>query len=452
MNPIAFDRRSFIRTAAVAGAAGVLAANADGTYTQFNAKKGVVLATGDYGHNNDLMQAWCANQADLAAGKNVYGTTANQGDGHLMGMWVGGMMQGIPHAYMAHGTPGNLGAAPFLLVDINGRRFTNEDIPGQTFSNIAEQQPQKVWYQIADAQHPNQLYLSQPGHGANMTFSGDIDAWNAAIETGDQETIEAMLAEQGVNMSHAWTVEELAKGINVDPTVLQETLDHYNQLCADGYDADFGKQAKRLFPVSTPPYFYSSSSWAFLVTMGGLKTTTKAEVIDTFGNPIPGLYAAGNVQGDRFAIDYPTIVCGISHSLCLTYGRVAGTEAATCDETITEYASPWKEAQLAAAAEVEAAAEAAGAATYVDGTYEAVGSGIGGDVPVTVTVEGGKISSVEVGDNSETQGIGSKAVEQLPALIVETNGTAGVDGISGATITSAAIFSAVENCLAQASA
>ena len=51
-------------------------------------------------------------------------------------MWVGGKMQGIPHAYMAHGTPGPLGAFPCLIVDINGRRFTNEDIPGQTFSNI----------------------------------------------------------------------------------------------------------------------------------------------------------------------------------------------------------------------------------------------------------------------------------------------------------------------------
>ena len=87
-----------------------------------------------------------------------------------------------------------------------------------------------------------------------------------------------------------------------------------------------------------------------------------------------------------------------------------------------------------------------------DGEYSAEGKGIGGKVPVTVIVEGGKISAVTVGDNSETQGIGSKAVEQLPDLIVAANGTAGVDGVSGATITSKAIFTAVEECLAQASA
>ena len=71
---------------------------------------------------------------------------------------------------------------------------------------------------------------------------------------------------------------------------------------------------------------------------------------------------------------------------------------------------------------------------------------------MTVTVEGGKVASVTVGENSETQGIGSKAVEQLPEAIVAANGTAGVDGVSGATITSKAIFSAVEDAMAQASA
>ena len=91
-------------------------------------------------------------------------------------------------------------------------------------------------------------------------------------------------------------------------------------------------------------------------------------------------------------------------------------------------------------------------ADYADGTYEAEGKGIGGKVPVTVVIEDGAIASVEVGDNSETQGIGSKAIEQLPALIVEANGLEGVDGVSGASVTSKAIFTAVEEALAAAEA
>ena len=88
--------------------------------------------------------------------------------------------------------------------------------------------------------------------------------------------------------------------------------------------------------------------------------------------------------------------------------------------------------------------------SYNDGSYTAEGKGIGGKVPVTVTIKGGKVSEVAVGDNSETQGIGSKAIEQLPDAIVEANGTEGVDGVSGATVTSKAIFTAVDDCLEQA--
>ena len=91
-------------------------------------------------------------------------------------------------------------------------------------------------------------------------------------------------------------------------------------------------------------------------------------------------------------------------------------------------------------------------AGYVDGTYTASGKGIGGEVPVTVTVKDGMIASVEVGPNSETRGIGSRAIEQLPAKIVEANGLEGVDAVSGATVTSKAIFSAVYECLAPSTA
>ena len=98
----------------------------------------------------------------------------------------------------------------------------------------------------------------------------------------------------------------------------------------------------------------------------------------------------------------------------------------------------------------EQAAPAAEAAALTDGEYTAEGKGIGGKVPVTVTVKDGKIAEVTVGDNSETQGIGSKAIEQLPAKIVEANGTEGVDAVSGASVTSKAIFSAADECLEQA--
>ena len=107
-------------------------------------------------------------------------------------------------------------------------------------------------------------------------------------------------------------------------------------------------------------------------------------------------------------------------------------------------------AEPAAEEKAEQAAPAAEAGALTDGSYTAEGKGIGGDVPVTVTVKDGKVATVTVGDNSETQGIGSKAIEQLPEAIVEANGTEGVDAVSGATVTSKAIFTAVNSCLKQA--
>ena len=80
-------------------------------------------------------------------------------------------------------------------------------------------------------------------------------------------------------------------------------------------------------------------------------------------------------------------------------------------------------------------------------TLTGTAKGFGGDVTVTLTVNGDDIVSVvAVGDN-ETQGIGTNAIEQLPALIVDAD-SADVDGVSGATYTSNAIIEAVNAALA----
>ena len=129
--------------------------------------------------------------------------------------------------------------------------------------------------------------------------------------------------------------------------------------------------------------------------------------------------------------------------------RNAGLSLVLCAGLGMGVAAMANQAYAAETADKAAATETV-AAAYTDGSYTAEGKGIGGKVPVTVEVKGGVIATVTVGDNSETQGIGSKAIEQLPAAIVEANGLEGVDAVSGATVTSKAIFSAVEEALEQA--
>jgi len=90
-----------------------------------------------------------------------------------------------------------------------------------------------------------------------------------------------------------------------------------------------------------------------------------------------------------------------------------------------------------------------GAAGYVPGTYTATVKGFHGDVTVTVTVDEEKIVSITAEGPHETEGVGSRAIDQLPARIVEANSTK-VDGISGATVTSNAIKRAVKEALQEA--
>lgn len=90
------------------------------------------------------------------------------------------------------------------------------------------------------------------------------------------------------------------------------------------------------------------------------------------------------------------------------------------------------------------------AATYTDGTYTASAQGCLSEVGVTVTITGGKVTNVAIDASGETPALGGKAAETLAVSLQEAGGTAGVDAVSGSTMTSDAIFTAMEDCLAQA--
>ncbi|WP_294520355.1 FAD-dependent oxidoreductase [uncultured Pseudoflavonifractor sp.] len=89
------------------------------------------------------------------------------------------------------------------------------------------------------------------------------------------------------------------------------------------------------------------------------------------------------------------------------------------------------------------------AGIYTPGTYEATAKGYGGDVTVTMTFDANSITNVEIVGDSETAGVGSNAVEQMPQQILDAQSSE-VDGVSGATFTSTAVRTAAANCIAQA--
>lgn len=89
-------------------------------------------------------------------------------------------------------------------------------------------------------------------------------------------------------------------------------------------------------------------------------------------------------------------------------------------------------------------------ASLADGTYTASEQGCLSEVAVTVTVTGGKVTNVAIDASGETPDLGGKAAETLADELTKAGSTNGVDAVAGATMTSNAVFTAMDDCLAQA--
>ena len=127
------------------------------------------------------------------------------------------------------------------------------------------------------------------------------------------------------------TIAELAEKLGLPADTLEATVERYNELAKAGSDDDFGKPASRMFALENPPYY--ACQWgttSMLVCVGGLEsdenchTFTEEDPASPKRDIIKGLYVCGNVQGSRYAVEYPICMRGISHSLCVYYGYIAG--------------------------------------------------------------------------------------------------------------------------------
>ena len=308
---------------------GVICQDVDGNYSQVNASKAVLLATGDFAGNKDMMSyyvPWATRFASIFPNRDAAGDPTNTGDGQCMGMWIGAKMEDGPLAPMTHHLGGPLGMDAFLLTDVNGDRFVNEDVGGQPFQNQLSRLPKKTAWQVFDSEWPNQLQYMDCGHG-NVSWYVDDDkvpggsyGRNAYISQAMFD--EAMASDAGVQ---ADTIEELAEKMGVPVEEFCATIERYNELAKKGVDEDFGKRADRMFVIENPPFYgYKLTDTVLLVCMGGLETTVDFEVLDTNDDVIPGLYAVGNTQGGRFLVDYPLPCPGISHGMAMTHGMLVG--------------------------------------------------------------------------------------------------------------------------------
>ena len=223
------------------------------------------------------------------------------------------MMEPAPHAPMSHGIAGPLGVAAFLQVNLKGERFHNEDVPTQSYTNVVERQPGQQAWQIFDSKYPEELPHMGIGLG-KMNEATDV-----ARQSVEKQAVTAN------------TIEELAEKMGVPIETFKATVARYNELARMGKDLDFGKRPDRLTTIDKPPYYAGKGLYFFLAVIGGINVNTRLQPLDKDWEAIPGLYVAGNLVGNRFAVDYPTMCPGLSHAMALVYGRIAGQNASTLE-------------------------------------------------------------------------------------------------------------------------
>lgn len=343
---------------------GVIAQGPDGTYTKFVARKGTVLACGDYGANPAMYAALQDEQRALyqSHGLPTEGMTCamfgRDGSGIKMGMWAGGSMDPVTRTlvspqvmFMSENYPTNLlrwGAgfqggqnpwgSPFMWVDETGRRFTDETFMG-IFGQLmrAERMKSGAYYAVFDSTYADQIDAMAPEHfgmpigdGDYFDFDGTFAGWLERGPEGGEMDENGEVCAWG-----AQSLEELFDYMGLSDeqkAAFTAEIEKYNGYCEAGDDEDFGRDPKTLFPVSTPPFFAIKSveekPMVGTCTLNGLVIDENQAVLDKDYDPIEGLYATGNNSGGRFAVQYTTPMPGLTLGMAMTLGRVLGKELA----------------------------------------------------------------------------------------------------------------------------
>ena len=303
-----------------AGVTGVIAEGPDGT-VQFNASKGVILATGDYQNDDDMMAYYLPDLANL--GRKQMNKT---GDGHKMAVWAGGAIEDITHTKMLHdfdGGPGSMADMPFLAVKQDGTRFCDETLGMSLMNNFLRSEADQGDYnQIFDSN-----YMTAAAEWPGKLF--DPEAIKVYMPEEDVEKVGVF--EDQIGTYKADTLEELAGKLGItDTAAFVKSVERYNECVAAGKDLDFGKEGKWLTAIDTPPFYGIHRHVRVSAIVSGVNVGPNMEVLAAeTGEAIPGLFAIGNTAGNFYGgVDYSMYMPGLSLGRAHTQGYVTGTYVA----------------------------------------------------------------------------------------------------------------------------
>lgn len=316
----------------------VICSRPDGTYAKYVGRKAIVLATGDFSANRDMMHRYAPSYAPYIEDA-VYDGETNydvgfqygglyKGDGQRMGLWIGaGWQKVFPNCVMG----GFWGPGPHnlysnflgLLVNMNGERFMNENClwPCASMNNFG--QPGKTVCALWGHEYASQVELSGSWNNDSM-FLGDAESKAAAIIESWDKSVEAGAMVKGD------TLESVIEQLGLPPETI-DTVNHYNELCLAGEDTDFYKDPSCLHPFGDGPYYGQSNGGliGFLTVLGGLATDPLMRVCDKEDKVIDGLYNVGTMVGDMYATNYSFMVEGANYGAnCITFGYLTGKHIA----------------------------------------------------------------------------------------------------------------------------
>jgi fumarate reductase flavoprotein subunit len=282
--------------------------------------KAVIMATGGYGNNKDLL----TDDMDKVL---YYGPVSSTGDGLIMATAKGidaatrlmeygkrypngiEVSEGIAKSTIA----GNIAAfnESAILVNTSGKRVVNEKSSNRSILEVELAQENQMMYLMMD-QSTFDIFKSKLSE-AGISES-NINEWLG--NNGSKKPY----------FFHAATIADLAAKAGMDASTLQATVDRYNGFAKAGKDADFGRSADYLKKeIGKGPYYMVEQKPRFATTMGGLVSNTNLQVMNTSNKVIPGLFAAGEVVGGVMGDDSPS---GANNAWALTSGKLSAEAAA----------------------------------------------------------------------------------------------------------------------------
>jgi 3-oxosteroid 1-dehydrogenase len=274
----------------------------DGRRELIRARRGVLLATGGFEHNDEMR----ARYGVPGESRDTMGPWGNQGLAHLAGIAAGADTDLMDQAWWSPGLTHPDGRSAFSLwftggifVDDAGRRFTNESaaydrLGRAVVAAIADGSITLPYWMIYD----DVKGVVPPVKATNVSMAEPL----RYVESGLWRTAD--------------TLEDLAALIGVPPQNLAATVARFNESAARGVDEDFGRGDEPydrafsggrspLHPIERAPFHAAAFGISDLGTKGGLRTDPAARVLDVSGKAIPGLYAAGNTMAAPSGTVYP---------------------------------------------------------------------------------------------------------------------------------------------------